>query len=1031
MVFKPTQGRQYYSKEYGVIDVSGQVAMAKAIQQIGSDVTQSTLKYAESVADDNYNQAVRQAEADGKTNAVVRNQETGEIEPFVNLDYTKANDGFMTNDQRESVKQTWRDAAFQTYASSVGNDAVADANRVFIENKTDPDAVRGALNGKLESLQGTLDPTLFALVEPKITAAYKAAENKAFAGQQIATNERANVENSTAFFHNVDQIAILSSALTGDEVKDRPALDRISELREENEAIRESLEVHEFGAANLQKLNVAEATIVAEKMSTTVVEKIYRDAENGGLLAAVNAAHAAEDQFANNPDVDGAAIKKLMLSHVAGLQFIDAAKDKEIAKADKELSEELELAIRTDVTKVSRQDIIKSNITDDGTKATLINIYDSELAGAQKSQKEKQKLLRDLHKDRFDNLYNTFIDESLSQSERDSAQSQIRAMNDNMLLEPTEWRTFLKANNKVVSKTLKAAGVQMMSNIDMQMSKSMGYKTHPSVFREMEGQLIAEGVVGEGKAVTLKEWRSKLDTYSNNFATADKKRRDTMAAMTKAENGMKLNEKDRSLLVQAAEVVFERDPGNESIFFHSKQEVKDENFKKAIQFSMKYKMIHPEMVNAINGLHNSIADEETFNTSIAYFNKLYQTMFTNMSSEGVYQSPSLRLESMLSDAGINVSEFAFARQVGYKKWQSTQGLKTEVTSGGRIARSFESTFGADIGTVISNNIGKAIEGSAIAETLLNNTFWDSQRDPKALGVIDQLLDSAPFGASVNESDLIITDSRLSEYLSRAVPSIMISNQYQQNDENVRFAIRKAIVDISGSLGINFDEDGVPSLGFNTWYKQASASIGANADVIEGGVEGSFFREVRRHALRPDVAIDDKLRGMLENDEGVIKVYPDNLYGDEQTYTIFLQTEEGENIKILSEFSYDYKNSLDYAVNQVAINRVKNSTFKNFLSHADIIKPSVLRKVHEDILKDYNNDANLVGLNEPENFIGALEMLNGALNSVKPVAGFFTGKSYALDQQVDAEDVRILRAYLSGDFASEKLFNEALQESLSE
>ncbi len=1030
MVFKPTQGRQYYSKEYGVIDISGQVAMAKAVQGFASDVTQASFKVANKVADDNYNQAVRQAEADGKTNAVVRNQQTGEIEPFVNLDYTKANDGFMTDAQRDSVKQVWRDAAFQTYASSVGNDAVADANRVFIENKTDPDAIRGALNGKLESLQETLDPTLFALVEPKITAAYKAAENKAFAGQQIATNERANVENSTAFYHNVDQIGILSSALTGDEVKDRPALDRISELREENEAIRDSLEVHEFGAANIAKLNVAEATIVAEKMSTTVAEKIYKDSENGGLVAAINAAHAAEDQFANNPDVDGEKIKKLMLAHVAGLKFVDDAKNSEAAKADKELSDELELAIRTDVTKVNLEDIIKSNISDDGIKATLINIHSNELAGAQKSVKEKQKLLRDSYKDKFDKLYNVFIDESLPQSERNSAESQIRAMNDNLLVEPAEWRTFTKANNKVVSKSLKESGVAMMSTIDMQMSKSNGYKTHPSVFKQMEGQLIAEGVVGEGRAVTLKEWRSKVETYTNNFATADKKRRNTMSAMTKASNGMKLSEKDRSLLVQAADVVFERDPANESIFFHSDPQVKDENFSKAIKFSMKYKMIHPEMVNAINSLHNSIADEESFNTSISYFNKLYQSMFTNMSNEGVYANPSMRLESMLSDAGINVTDFSYARKVGYKKWQASQGLQTEVTSGGRVARSFDAVFG-DIGSAINSNIGKAIEGSSIGESLLNNTFWDSERDPRALGIIDQLLDSAPGGASVDESDLIVKDSRLSEYLRRTVPVIMQENRMEMNEQSLQIAIRNAVVAVSKDIGITFDEDGTPSLGFNTWYKQASASIGANADVIEGGVEGSFFREVRRHALRPDVAIDDSLREMIQNGEGVIKVYPDDFYGDEQTYTIFLQTEEGENKKILSGFNYHYERSLDYAVNQVAVNRVENTTFKKFLSHYDLIKPYVLRGVHESILEDYNNDADLIGLGQPEKFIGALEMLNGALNSVKPVAGFFTGKSYAIDPQVDAEDVKVLRAYLNGDFASEKLFNKALQESLDE
>jgi hypothetical protein len=1030
MVFKPTQGRQYYSREYGVIDISGQVAMAKAFQGLGENITQASFKVADKIADDNYNKAVRQAEADGKTNAVVRNPETNEIEPLVNLDYTKANDGFMTDAQREDVKRVWRDAAFQTYASSVGNDAVADATKVFIDNKTDPDAIRGALSGKLESLQGTLDPTLYALVEPKITSAYRAAENKAFANQQIATNERANVENVTALNHNVDQIGILSSALTGDNSKDAKLLDRISELREENEAIYEALEVHEYGIAEIQKLKVAEATRVADKVSTSIAEKIYY-APEGGLSAAVEAAHAAEDQFANSPDVDGEKIKQRMLAHISSLELIEKSKISESVKSDKAISGEAELRIRSDVSKISREEIMGMNISDDGIKASLINMYDSEVSAVQKTAKEKDKILKDAYKEVFDKNFNVFIDESLSQSQRDSASSFIESMYTNGLVEPAEWRTYVKSKNTIVKNSIKGMGRSVLANIDMQMSKASNYVTHPSVFAGMEKQLIAEKVIGEGRAITLDSWRSKVESYRNNWSIADKKRRDTMSAKTKAENGIDLGPKDQSLLVEASEVIFQKDPANESIFFHSDLDIREQNFQKAVQFTLSNKFVHPEMVSAMNSMYNSISDERSFDVSIQLFNKLYKSLFDSLSGKGTTGSPSLIVESMLTKSGINPSDYAIARTLSFKGWQDWIAGKSKVTNGGRIENSFKSVFGKDITTVINSNIGKAIEGSAVVETLLNNTFWESERDPRALFVIDQLLESGPQGKSFDETDIIINDARLSEYLRVAVPSIMIKSQYEFNEKNVQFATREAIVNIAGNLGINFDEDGTPSIGINTWYKQASASLGANAQIVPGGVEGSFFREIRRQALRPDVVLDQRIRDMIENDEGVIKVYPDEFYGAEQTYSVYIESEEGVNTKILSGFHYDYKKSLDYGVMQTAVNRVKNSTLKNFLSHAGVIKPSVLERVHQDILNDYNDDANLIGLNEPQKFIGAMELLTNALNAAKPVVGWLTGKSYVIDPKVDADDVKVLRAWLNGDFASEKLFNQALQESLSE
>lgn len=1032
MVFKPTQGRQYYAKEYGVVDVSGQVAMARAIQEVGKEATQATLKFARSVADDNYNQAVRQAEADGKTNAVIRDPDTNEIKPLVDLDYTKADDNFMTNDQRDAVKQTWRNAAFQTYASAVGNDAINDAEAVFLNNKTDPDAIRGALNGKLESFQETLDPSLYALIEPKIVSAYRKAENKAFANQQIATNERANADNSQALMNNVDQIGILSSKLTGDNVKDRAILDTISELREENEAIYEALELHEYGAANIQKLKMQEATIVANKMATATAEKIYYS-PNGGLIKAIEAAHAAEKQFENSPDIDGAKVRDLMLSEISKLKFIDDSKVSESVKSDKKISDEMKLRIRSDVSSVTRDEIIKLPLSDDGLKAALINIYDAESNAQQESAKQKDEIIDKANAEGFDRNLNIYLDNTTSDQEKQSAALLMEASYQAGLVDGGKYKLFVNARNKKINADIKALGTAKMAGIDMMMAKSSGYQMKPDYFLGLEDQLIQEKIIGEGRAITLSSWRSKVETYRNAYKTYHDKQSEIRTALSNAKNGVIPSEGQKNLIVEEYSPQFKKDSKG-SVFFHEDLNVREDNFDMAMRFALSYKFLHPDMVSAMRSLSNASITDESFEVAVQLYNKMHDTLAHGVNKAGTsgLGVGDIVADTIISNSGVDTVQYNMARFVGYKDWQAMQSAGTGTTSGTRVVNSIESTFGSNLNEVISANLGSAIQPSTLIETIINNTFWDSDRDPKALVKLDQLFESTPDGRSVDANDLFIRDPRLNEYIRQSVVSNMVLNKLPMTEKGIQVAIRKTVTDVGTKIGINFDENDQPYIGFNTWYKEASSSIGPNVDTLpEGGVSAAVFRDIKRNVLRPDVIVDERVKDLIESGNGTLKIYPDQQFGREQTYSAYVVTPERESIQVLRNYRYDYKRSIDYPVMQAAVNRVKNSTLKKFFSHINVLRGPIVSGVSEKILADFQGDADLIGLGQPELFIGALETLNETLNAVKPVAGYLTNDSYTIDPQVDAEDVKILRAWLNGDFESEEAFNMALQESLSE
>jgi hypothetical protein len=259
---------------------------------------------------------------------------------------------------------------------------------------------------------------------------------------------------------------------------------------------------------------------------------------------------------------------------------------------------------------------------------------------------------------------------------------------------------------------------------------------------------------------------------------------------------------------------------------------------------------------------------------------------------------------------------------------------------------------------------------------------------------------------------------------------MITHGLPQNDVGVQLAIRKAVVDVAGNIGLNVDSEGNSSLTFNPWYSQASSSLGANADVVDGGVEGSFFREIRRMSTRSDLAMDEDLRAAIMDEDNVISIVPDQQYGADQTYSAFIQVGD-EKTKILSDFHYDFRKTMDYPIMQAAVARIKNSTVKRFFSNMSSVAPYIVKDVSEQIISDLGEDSPFMTFTDESNFRGIMELMNDAQKAVKPVVGF-VNKSIA-DQidtrSIDEGDVAIIRAWLAGEFDGdvEKSFDDAIKD----
>ena len=1027
MAYQKTKGRGVYVQPVGMPNLRGFSDMANAINGL-SDLTSSI---GTDIRKQEYNDMLIKAEQDGRT-AGVRYNDKNELVPLVDTTYASAMNAFGTSEQK-GLQAAFRKSAIDTYAAALTLDARSSANNALVRSPTDPESIVGAANGYLEKLQSELDPDAFSAVAPRVNIEFATAANQARAGRIKQAREDSIDTNKQVLDHYYDQLGVLATVGVGsDPESQRGTQKRYQEIINLIEDSYSVLKTNGVSDADISKLRRGGSARVALFGAKAVAEKIYYMPEDqgGGFANALAFAIQSEDTMLteeaqkeagigiNSEDVKS--ISDAMQAHVRELKAITDANVVANEKSQIDLTESYKLKIQTGQG-VTEKDILSLPI-DDGRKSTLLTAYrtnqksESQNREAAKTEEEK------LNKEVFTGHVANYVDMTLTPALRDEARLKAEAMI-NVVDAPT-WKSFVTTRNAEIKKSIDAAADNKFAIIEHEMSSAGGYKLNPKDFAAMENDLIAKGFVGEGKKMSLSSWRAKVRQYENDWKKNDIETKKNFSAVSSAKNGEKLEPDQKKRLTDLFAGELQAD-GTGSVFYHQDENIRDQNFEQAVAFSSKYKILHPQLVNVLGGLSNAAADEETYNNVMKLYNKTLMTLTNGINNKGTagLGVGSLTALKIMSDAGINNSLFAMAREVGIKEFVSLQASNQESTSGNRVLNSIKTTY-PNLDSAIAANFSKAVETSSVMETILNNLGVGSERDARHLAILDKLEDSSNGGSL---SSAIINDPRLGEYLRQSTIATMVQNNLPANDKGIQLAIRESIVDISDSIGLNIDENGEATLGFNTWYSHAAQSLGANADVVVGGVEGAFFRELRRQAVRPDVNMfDPELARQIADGEGTIEVVPDIQYGKNQTYSAYI-TIGDRKTQIIQGFRYDFKRSMDYKVMQIATNRIKNSTVKKFFSRLSILKPSIVEEVSEQILEDYEENSDFITIGDGMSFRGVLETMNSAVNSVKPVMGFFNQNAGVIDTtNIDEEDVKILRAWAQGKFNSEEEFLEAIK-----
>ncbi len=1014
MAFKPTKGRGVPLQIGNLPNLSGYKEAAGQLSQL------SQLAFNIGLDDRKrqYNDAILQAEIDGKTAGTKyeTDPETGQMTlvPLTNLDYGKAASLFSAS-ERADVLAKYRESAIGTYVTAKKLDIESQADRALLDSPDDPDKIRGVKSGVYESLNG-LDDEVRVALSPIVENYFVRAENMALAQQQKNARDYAVDVNKKSFQSLNSELSVL---LNKGDLNDDGINARIEEILQEQDQVIERLGLNGVSDQELESLQDSRDTFLFLEASNAHIERHYIATDNNYAEGLKEVERYRENlRAAGNIDAD--TIAASMESKLKTIHGVQQAFDKERSATQTSNYEQalLDLVLRKPL---SNDDIQNLDITD-GQKYTLIqasqNIQTSEL-NARKAFANEQTAL---YTTTFNRLMIPFKDEFGSEADRQRNAPLIQQMYIDGKIPPEKYSLYIAEENAIFKRKIATVADIGKADLEAKMSKSAGYVIAPSQFRAMTQTLIDRGVIGDlDGQMSLTTWQGKIDSYETSYKAFHKKAKADAAAISRVRNSDNPSAADFEVAARFAPQM-EADELGQTLN-HSDPAIRDENIRKAVEYTLSYNSFHPEVVNQLKGL-NSIQDEETFNNKMATFNLVVDSIAKNEDMGIGY----MKAMKIMKDQGIDVTSFEVARMFGYRQWNQAQSTSITVNPD-RILNGLSSQF-RDLDAAIQANWSDSTQGATWGEWFVNTLvpFYDTD-NVEVLNMLDKITDSVPEELFINGDvgDAYIGDERLLHAIRLGVQSQFATKAIPMNDEGLRIAIRGALYDIADKVGITVDSEGTPNWTVNSWFTEAQKSIGDAANIIPsdlygediGPVAGAVFSDIK--AKFTALGSDNQKAMDLLNDDGVIFLMPNPTTGRAQTYRVMIRdADDPYQVETLfPSYRYEYHSSLQSKAYLAAQARVKSAPIKSLIGNFPVIGSYFnARNIRSEIL-DITEDLNSRKFSE--NFV---ELVSELVQIIDPNADLPDAKEIGF--KIDEADVVILRDFLEGNFSNDEEYLKKLE-----
>ena len=1004
----------------GLPDFSGYANAAKAY----ASMSDTGFALGATMREQKVNELILEAEAAGRTAGSTYDKDNNLV-PLTNLDLNDAIESQVFGEsEKQALRSAYKQAALKTYAATVSLDAKTIATTAYDNAPNDPDAVRGALDGYLDSL-GVEDEVL-QYVMPNIIAQFQAKESQANSNlilQQREVKKDVNIANINDLAERLGVVMAKGPGTDPDSQAGHSKM--VQEIQEDIKGSYEALETIGFSKNDIEGLQKGVNQVVATKIQEAHIERVYLEAnekDGSGLSAALREIEALSEAFAGDPEINADVVAKEMSDHLQYLVDVRNAQTQEGNKRRTDLYGQMSLGIaQGKITTV--QEILSADL-DDGQKFSLMQIFSGRNSQLQSISEGINSQFNKVNKEKFSILMATIKNPTqFSQIAVNDAIAEAGSMIDQGLVPGADMSSFFAEMTKMGNAVLTDLSDVSMAKIELMMSPTQGYGPDPAVFQGMTEELVKRGIVGTrpGAAKTRQQWQNMIDSYASAREIFQQKGKELLIARAAVKNRTASSTQVKLVQDMFEDTLVADADGN--VFFHQDLEIREQNFDRAVGFALSYGTLPTRLAESLGDLKSSAeAGKEEFQVKIQIYNKILDSLIRGTTGSGVtdFAMPEIMALKTMKASGIDTYDYEIARIFGHKLYRDTSAAQgSDSISINRSLKNMNEVF-PNLRASIEENFMEALgkDGSAF---LINNFVpfmtTANAREQQTIRKLRGGYQNAPgFFANLAFGDGVEGAYIGDERVIRAIEALVIqqyatkNNLISQGPKGLQIAIREAVMQISEDgqgnalLGLSVDSNNEPYWTFYPWYMAAKESIGDAESVATGdkSVADMVYGDIKDKFLSGKYALGDTQRRLLQGN-GVIFLEPNSLTKDHQTYMVKVLDPETEMVHtIASDYRYNFLTSRDFPAYVMAIDTMKNSTIASALASIPFMKPTVLNSLKANIDEQWENHK------DPGVFNSLIQSINESLPEVYIDIGFGSPV-----QTIEGSDMAVLKAFMDG------------------
>ena len=969
MVYKKTGGRSVITQPVGMPDLSGFFDSANQLAKVSQLASGIGLD----IRKREYNDAIRDAEIDGSTAGAV--YVDGKLQPLVNFDYEKAS-GFVPDDRKKILDQ-YKKSAIRTYASAASVDIDLAADNALLDNPTDPNAIRGSLEGYLEGIED-LDPRLKSSLTAKATQSFGIAENRAFAAQQKEVKANTIAVNSKAYKNLTVEKSKLLAALNPEDQEMQDAVNvRVQEINAEQEQILETLSLNEVSDRAIQKIRDADTTIVASRVGKQLIEKtFYAEGESAARQAVVTLIEEAE----NNPDINIDLVRSVGVNTLQNLTGIAAAQNKE----EKKIREGIygDFYAKIIMKQFNIQDVIDDPESD---FFELLPTQQAQLFSVSQGVQDASEKTAAAY---FTKVYEGNV-AIIKNAERTGTSGLVGDRVYDAMRENTELfvNGFISVKQFEESKGFFLDQVGLLKvkdatntiiGLHRELGPNSSFSLSPATFRDIRTIEKYEkiGVIGKNSLFSDRiSYIKAVDTYETNYTKKRTSLNLANSAENKLSNNIPVSQKEQSALVEEkgfdkVRIKLVDDSGIESVQMMSVDDAllsEDENvFQQAVDKVANFSVL-------TNGLLHPSA-KQIFERS----------PFTPENADRGY-----RIFSQIV-TGIQKRE-----DISDRKTAESMFFAQNFSDNGMIPDFFRtvSTFGIELAQEsflgnMKKNLNRAeseiIPKGGNKDDYFDKVFKSSLKNWEFFSIFEhgissqnkQMLNEMAANAGVsNIEDAFISDPDIRNQVQGLFFNRMVELKGISNPEAV---MQDILRDIGKRLGVQQNpRDGSLEFVKDPILKHAQATVPTNrlngTPVVSINMN-TITNDVRDLFLNENSAISSELRKSLmdmgsgtidfranERETPTMHFVANETFGAEQTYSVYIRDGYGRGSLLLDNYRYDFKNSQAYKESYLpTLNALNTEKAKQVWSMWGLLDPSLVQASFNSFERT-RNDKSLIPL----------------------------------------------------------------------